>query len=176
MLRSLTLDLVEHGRIKTTTARAKQLRPFVEPLVTKLKDPTLANIRFAHRKLGSTRTVMGLSKKVAPVFKDRKGGYLRILKLARPRVGDCADMAFIEWVDESLIKYYEDQKTLLKASSSATPKKKASKKKKPAAKAKAASPKASAKSKVAPVKPRSAPKKSAATSKRAVGSKKGGSK
>ena len=110
LLKNLAAALVEHGRIKTTSARAKVLRPYVEKLVTKLKDPTVANIRYVRAKLPTKSgrdTVNILKDSVAPAFKTRPGGYLRILKLARPRVGDKADMSFVEWVDDKLVKAYQ---------------------------------------------------------------------
>ncbi len=106
MLRNLTLGLVEHGRIKTTIARAKRLRPFVEKIVTRLKDPTVANLRLAQAELANKGAVAAIAGTIAPKFKDRAGGYLRILRLATPRAGDCADMALIEWVEEGLVSAY----------------------------------------------------------------------
>ena len=108
MLRNLTLGLIEHGRIKTTVARAKSLRPFVERLVTRLKSPTVANFREAHSDLPHKAAVAAIAANISPKFKDRPGGYLRILKLASPRAGDAADMALIEWVDESLVNAYNE--------------------------------------------------------------------
>ena len=106
MLRNLTLGLIEHGRIKTTVARAKRLRPFVEKMVTRLKDPTVANLRLVNSELANRDATLSLARNIAPKFKDRAGGYLRILKLARPRAGDNADLALIEWVEESLVAAY----------------------------------------------------------------------
>jgi large subunit ribosomal protein L17 len=126
MLRNLTLGLVEHGRIKTTVARAKVLRPFVEKLVTKLKDPTVPNIRIAKSILPNTDAVVSLYTNVSPKFKDRPGGYLRILKLATPRAGDNADMALVEWVDKSLVKAYSDLDSSSEGSSSKKTKAKSS--------------------------------------------------
>lgn len=110
MIRNLTLGLVEHGRIKTTVARAKRMRPFVEKLVTRLKDPTVANLRHAVSELNNRDAVLVIAKDIAPKFADRPGGYLRILKLAGHRAGDAADMALIEWVDESLVSAYQEKK------------------------------------------------------------------
>jgi large subunit ribosomal protein L17 len=80
------------------------LRPFVEKLVTKLKDPSVHNIRYGIAQLANRGIVLSIAQEVSPAFKDRNGGYLRIMKLAQRRPGDCADMALIEWVDESLVK------------------------------------------------------------------------
>ncbi len=130
MLRNLTKGLVEHGRIKTTVARAKSLRPFVERLITRLKDPTVHNIRIANRDMSDRDVVLALVKNVVPAFKDRAGGYTRILKLAKPRAGDCADMALIEWVEEKLVNAYQEapapKKAKKKVAKKVTSKKKAS--------------------------------------------------
>ena len=128
MLRNLTLGLIEHGRIKTTVARAKRLRPFVEKLVTRLKDPSVANLRLVNSELANRDATLAIARNIAPLFKDRAGGYLRILKLARPRAGDNADLALIEWVEESLVAAYQENKTV-----KAPAKKSASKAKKAAA-------------------------------------------
>lgn len=131
MLRNLTLGLIEHGRIKTTQARARRLRPFVEKMVTRLKDPSVANLRLVNSELANRDAVLVLAKTIAPKFMDRPGGYLRIMKLARPRAGDNADMALIEWVEESLVAAYQETKPAAKK-----PAKKAAKGKKAAPKAK----------------------------------------
>lgn len=137
LLRNMTASLVEHGRVKTTLARAKTLKPYVEKIVTKLKDPTVANIRYVRKKIPTRGrvTMQTLLNDVAPAFKERPGGYLRILKLARPRVGDCADMAFLEWVEEKLVKAYQDPEEVAEATEA---KKTTATKKKSAAKATAA--------------------------------------
>jgi len=116
MLRNMTLGLVEHGRIKTTIARAKRLRPFVEKIVTRLKDPTVANLRLAHVALGNKACVATIAGNISPKFKDRAGGYLRIMRLATPRAGDCADMALIEWVEAGLVSAYNQESSAKKKS------------------------------------------------------------
>lgn len=108
MLRNLSIGLIQHGRIKTTLPRAKKLRPFLEPLVTRLKNPTVANLRVAQVTLNNRTAVMELAQRISTVFKDRPGGYLRIMKLSAHRVGDAADMALIEWVEPSLVAAYQD--------------------------------------------------------------------
>lgn len=110
LLRNLTKALVEHGRIKTTTVRAKQLRSFVEPLVTRLKDPTVHNLRQVNAELADRVATLSIAQKISPQFKTRPGGYLRILKLAKPRAGDQADMSLIEWVEESMVPKYSEMK------------------------------------------------------------------
>lgn len=125
MMRNMTVALVENGRIETTVTRAKALRSFVEKLVTSLKEPTVANIRSAQRKLPRKETIMTIANEIAPKFKTRPGGYTRVLKLSRPRAGDAADMALIEWVEESLVPAYGS----VKKTSKKKAKKKVAKKK-----------------------------------------------
>lgn len=120
MIRNMALGLIEHGRIRTTVTRAKRLRPFIEKLVTRLKNPSVHNLRLAQSELRHRSAVLSIAKNISPKFMSRPGGYLRILKLATPRPGDAADMALIEWVDESLVAAYQEKP--------ATPAKKASKK------------------------------------------------
>ena len=115
MLRNLALGLVEHGRIKTTLPRARRLRPFVEKMVTRLKDPTVANIRLVQAELANRDAVLAIAKTIAPKFANRPGGYTRILKLAGYRAGDAAEMALIEWVDESLVGAYSEAEKAPKA-------------------------------------------------------------
>ena len=95
-LRGLSRNLVLHGRIKTTEARAKELRPLVEKMVTKGKRATLADRRALVAQLGDER-MAGKLIKTAEGYKDRKGGYLRITKMG-PRRGDAAPMAVIEFI------------------------------------------------------------------------------
>lgn len=95
-LKSLTRNLVIKGRIKTTEARAKSVRPIVEKLITKGKSPTLANRRLLIASLGDERAA-GKLIKTASQYEGRAGGYLRITKMG-PRKGDAAPMAIIEFV------------------------------------------------------------------------------
>ncbi len=101
LLRSLAYSLIKHGRITTTVAKAKELRPFVEKLVTKAKSEKISPVARKRHLLalvgGSERTTDLLEKEIAPRYKDRAGGYTRILKLPR-RPGDAAEMAIIEFV------------------------------------------------------------------------------
>jgi large subunit ribosomal protein L17 len=101
--------LIRHGRIKTTLPKAKELRPYVEKLVTKAQTDTLHSRRVVMRKLhmadkassrdaGELPIVKKLFDEVAPRFAGRPGGYTRIIKLGS-RPGDAAPMAFIEFVD-----------------------------------------------------------------------------
>ncbi len=98
MLANLVASLIIHKRVKTTLAKAKTARPLAEKLVTLGKGGTLHDYRLAIAKIGQEDAVKELFKKIAPGFKDRKGGYTRILKLG-PRQSDSAPIAFLEWVD-----------------------------------------------------------------------------
>ncbi len=98
MLRNLVVSLVEHERIHTTLARAKELRSVVEKAVTKGKGGTLHNRRTLLSKLNNPNAVSKLMDDLAPRMKDRKGGYTRILK-SGSRDGDKSSMAYIEFVD-----------------------------------------------------------------------------
>ncbi|HEY7699316.1 MAG TPA: 50S ribosomal protein L17 [Vicinamibacteria bacterium] len=98
LLRNLAASLISHGRIRTTEAKAKELRPFVEKLVTLGKRDSLHARRHALSILPQREVVTKLFSDVSPRFSERPGGYTRILKLAH-RQGDGASMAFIEFVD-----------------------------------------------------------------------------
>lgn len=98
LLRNLAASLISHGRIRTTEAKAKELRPFVEKLVTLGKRDSLHARRHALSILPRREVVTKLFSDVSPRFSERPGGYTRILKLAH-RQGDGASMAFIEFVD-----------------------------------------------------------------------------
>lgn len=97
LFRSLAEGLVLHGAIKTTEAKAKALRRVVEPLVTKAKKNTLAARRRILRVLYTEKAVKKLMEEIGPRYKDRQGGYTRIIKLGQ-RVNDAAPMARIEFV------------------------------------------------------------------------------
>jgi large subunit ribosomal protein L17 len=98
LLRNLAASLISHGRIRTTEAKAKELRPFVEKLVTLGKRDSLHARRHALSILPRREVVTKLFSDVSPRFSERPGGYTRILKLVH-RQGDGASMAFIEFVD-----------------------------------------------------------------------------
>ena len=98
MLANMASSLIEHKRINTTLAKAKVLKLFVEPLVTKSKEDTTHNRRIAFSKLRNKYAVTELFKEVAVKIGDRPGGYTRIIKLGN-RLGDNAEMAMIEFVD-----------------------------------------------------------------------------
>ena len=98
MLANIVASLIIHKRVKTTLAKAKAARPLAEKLVTLGKSGTLHAHRLAVAKIGQRDAVATLFKTIAPGFKDRKGGYTRIVKLG-PRQSDSAPVAFLEWVD-----------------------------------------------------------------------------
>ena len=98
MLANMASSLIEHKRINTTLAKAKVLKLFVEPLVTKSKEDTTHNRRIVFSKLRNNYAVTELFKEVATKVGDRPGGYTRIIKLGN-RLGDNAEMAMIEFVD-----------------------------------------------------------------------------
>lgn len=99
LLANLASELFRHGRIKTTLAKAKALRPYAERLITKAKQGDLHARRQVLAKLRDRDVVAYLFEEVAPRFADRNGGYTRILKLG-PRRGDNAPMALIELVEQ----------------------------------------------------------------------------
>ena len=98
MLANMACSLIEHKRINTTVAKAKALKQFVEPLVTKSKEDTTHNRRIVFTYLRNKYAVTELFREVAAKVGDRPGGYTRIIKLGN-RLGDNADMAMIELVD-----------------------------------------------------------------------------
>ena len=98
MLANMACSLIEHKRINTTVAKAKALKQFVEPLVTKSKVDTTHNRRIVFARLRQKEAVTELFREVAVKVGDRPGGYTRIIKLGN-RLGDNADMAMIELVD-----------------------------------------------------------------------------
>ena len=98
LLRGLASSLIEQGAIETTEAKAKELRPFVEKLVTKAKTGTLHARRLAGRHVHKREVADKLFKEIGPRFATRPGGYTRILKTGHRR-GDGAEMARIEFVE-----------------------------------------------------------------------------
>ena len=98
MFRNMTVSLLRHEVIKTTLPKAKDLRRFVEPLITLGKDPSLANHRLAFDRLRDRDIVVKLFAELGPRYKTRPCGYLRILKYGF-RNGDNAPMALVELVD-----------------------------------------------------------------------------
>ncbi|MES2996462.1 MAG: 50S ribosomal protein L17 [Verrucomicrobiota bacterium] len=130
LLANLACSLVEHGRIRTTLAKAKALRPVAEKLVTLAKRDDVHSRRLAVAFLHQKDVVKKLFAEVAPASKDRQGGYCRITKLGA-RMSDSAPMAVIEWVDAPADKEAETPaaESVVEVSSEEKPaKKKAAKK------------------------------------------------
>ena len=99
LISNLAVSLIEHGRIKTTIAQAKAVRPFVEKLVTKAKTGSVHSRRMALADLRHNEpAVTKLFTEIGPLNAERKGGYTRIVKLGQRR-SDASEMALIEWVD-----------------------------------------------------------------------------
>lgn len=99
LLKNLAVEVIDHGKIKTTHVKCKAVRGFVEKLITLAKVDSVANRRLAYKKLNNKDAVKRLFDDVAPKFKERAGGYTRIIKLADGRVGDNAKMSYIALVD-----------------------------------------------------------------------------
>lgn len=98
LLQNLSKEVIEHGRIKTSQAKAKAVKPELEKLITLAKDDTLHARRQALSKLGHDEFIVGkLFADVAPRYTERPGGYTRILKLG-PRRSDSTEMVFLELV------------------------------------------------------------------------------
>ena len=97
-LRNLVTSLFRHGRIQTTTAKAKELRPFAERLITLARRGDVHARRLAGRKISDRQVLGKLFDDIAPRYAERPGGYTRILKLGN-RKGDAAEMSLIELVD-----------------------------------------------------------------------------
>ena len=110
LFKNLAIALIEQNIIKTTLPKAKELRGFIEPLITIAKDDTVANRRHVFNKLRSDSAVAKLFTEVSINAKDRKGGYTRIIK-AGFRPGDKADMAYIELVDRNIDTNPSDEST-----------------------------------------------------------------
>ena len=96
LMRNMARALLTYERIRTTEAKAKELRKVVDSLVTMALRDDLHSRRLAYKALNSHQIVQRLFDEIAPRFKEAKGGYTRILKLALPRRGDCAPMVVIE--------------------------------------------------------------------------------
>jgi len=107
MFRNMSVSLLEHELIKTTLPKAKELRGFVEPLITLAKEDSVANRRLAFDRTRSKAVVGKLFGELGPRYETRPGGYLRILK-AGFRAGDNAPMAYVELVDRPLPDDVED--------------------------------------------------------------------
>ncbi|MDX2312886.1 MAG: 50S ribosomal protein L17 [Gammaproteobacteria bacterium] len=102
MFKNMSTSLVRHELIKTTVPKAKELRRVVEPLITLAKIDSVANRRLAFARLRDRDSVTKLFNELGPRYKERPGGYLRILKCG-PRSGDRAPMAYVELVDRPAV-------------------------------------------------------------------------
>lgn len=102
MFKNMTASLVEHEVIKTTLPKAKELRRVAEPLITLAKEDSVANRRLAFDRLRNKATVGKLFSDLGPRFKERPGGYIRIIKCGF-RQGDNAPMAYVELMDRPAI-------------------------------------------------------------------------
>ncbi|MDL9936705.1 50S ribosomal protein L17 [Gordonia sp. ABSL1-1] len=118
MLANLATSLFEHGRITTTEAKAKRLRPYAEKLITHAKAGKLANRREVLKVIRDKDVVHDLFEEIGPSFADRNGGYTRIIKTL-PRKGDNAPMAVIELVRESTASSEATRATRVAASQKA---------------------------------------------------------
>lgn len=100
MFRNMATSMVKHETIRTTVPKAKELRRVVEPLITLAKEDSVANRRLAFDRLRDKEAVGKLFSELGPRFKDRPGGYLRILKMG-PRPGDAAPMAIVMLTEQA---------------------------------------------------------------------------
>ena len=103
MLRNLVTSLIDHERVVTTTAKAKEVRSLAEKLITKARPAPQKNMLHARRQINkivrTSEAQTKLMNVLGPRYQFRDGGYTRILKLSRPRAGDAADMSVLEYVD-----------------------------------------------------------------------------
>jgi large subunit ribosomal protein L17 len=103
MFRNMAVSMMKHETIRTTVPKAKELRRVVEPLITLAKEDSVANRRLAFDRLRDKEIVGKLFKEIGPRFKERPGGYLRILKTG-PRPGDNAPMAIVMLTDQAQVE------------------------------------------------------------------------
>jgi len=124
MLANMASSLITHKRITTTLAKAKALRSYVEPLITKSKDDTTHSRRVVFSYLQDKEATAELFREVGTKVAERPGGYTRIIKLA-PRLGDNADLAMIELVDfnELMVTEKKEKKTTRRRRGSGSAKK-----------------------------------------------------
>ena len=108
LMRTLSISIILHESIKTTLAKAKEIRGFLEPLVTLAKENNVANQRKVYAKLRDKAAVTKLFNEIGPRFFERPGGYLRVIKRGH-RLGDKSPIAQIEFLQEEVV--ISDQKT-----------------------------------------------------------------
>ncbi|PCJ42715.1 MAG: 50S ribosomal protein L17 [SAR86 cluster bacterium] len=107
MFRNMTSSLVEHEIIRTTLAKAKELRSYAEPLITLAKEDSVANRRLAFSRVQDKATVGKLFSELGPRYQARPGGYLRVIKCGL-RTGDKAPMAYVELVDRPVADFDDE--------------------------------------------------------------------
>jgi large subunit ribosomal protein L17 len=112
LFRNMSAALIKHEQITTTTAKAKELRPYVEKLITLAKKGGLSNRRLAHARLLDDTQLKKLFDVIAERYKDRNGGYTRVIK-AGIRASDAAPMAIIEFVDRDVSAKGQDSGPVL---------------------------------------------------------------
>ena len=110
LFRNLAIALFQHGMIKTTLPKAKDLRPYAEKIMTLAKNDTLANRRLAISILGNQEIADKLFKEIGPRIANRNGGYIRILKYGF-RTGDKAPMAIVEIVDRTVVELVQEKES-----------------------------------------------------------------
>jgi large subunit ribosomal protein L17 len=101
MFKNMMVSLLKHELITTTVAKAKELRGYIEPMITLAKVDSVHNRRLAFARLRDRDMVQKLFNEIAPIYAKRPGGYLRVLKCGN-RKGDCAPMAVVELVDREV--------------------------------------------------------------------------
>lgn len=111
MFKNMSSSLFEHELIRTTLAKAKELRGKAEPLITLAKVDSVANRRLAFARLGNRDVVTKLFNELGPRYVERPGGYLRVLKCGF-RAGDKAPMAYVELVDRPIVEAKEEQEAV----------------------------------------------------------------
>jgi large subunit ribosomal protein L17 len=120
LIRNLAKQLFIYGRMVTTVGRGKFLRTVVEPLITRAKKGTLNDIREIYKYIDDRDLVRKIITEVAPLYKDRNGGYMRVLRLEN-RPGDNAEMAVVELIDYQKVYKKEEPKKADKAKKEAAP-------------------------------------------------------
>ncbi len=108
MFRNMASSMIKHETIRTTLPKAKELRRVVEPLITLAKEDSVANRRLAFDRLRDKEVVGKLFTEIGPRFKERPGGYLRILKTG-PRPGDAAPMAIVMLTEQAEVAAAADE-------------------------------------------------------------------
>ena len=111
MTRNMAASLIEHERVVTTIPKAKVVKPFVEKLVTLAKEESVHHRRLVFSKLRDKDATAKLFETLGPRFQKRPGGYCRILKLSKPRLGDNGQRAILEFVERTPKKAPEAPKT-----------------------------------------------------------------